>query len=133
MAQREELAKAEFVNFKRALKKLEEICKKEEDEIIRDATIQRFEFTFETAWKCLKRIAYLEGLDCFSPKSCFEVGFKMGFIEDEDIFLEIIDCRNQTTHIYNEDMAIEIYKKIRGRFLDAFKLLEEKIKERFNI
>lgn len=129
MAQGKELLERDIIKFQKAVEKLDEICKEPiETEIIRDATIQRFEFTFETAWKCLKRMASSEGLDCFSPKSCFEIAYKMGLIEDEDEFIEIIDCRNQTTHIYDEIMATEIYTKIKERFLSAFKSLVIKIK-----
>lgn len=125
-----ELLERDVIKFKKALKKLDEICKEPvETEIIRDATIQRFEFTFESVWKCLKRMASLEGLECFSPKSCFEVAYKMGFIEDEDVFIEIIDCRNRTTHIYDEIMALDIYTKIKGKFLPAFKSLGMKMGE----
>ena len=38
--------------------------------LIRDACIQRFEFTFEAIWKLAQRFLYLnEGLDMNSPKS----------------------------------------------------------------
>ncbi|MFH1562930.1 MAG: HI0074 family nucleotidyltransferase substrate-binding subunit [Nitrospirota bacterium] len=130
MVQGKELFERDFIKFKKALKKLDEICQEPvETEIIRDATIQRFEFTFESAWKCLKRMASLEGLECFSPKSCFEIGYKMGLVEDEDMFIEIINCRNQTTHIYDEMMAMEIYTKIKDKFCGAFKSLGMKMGE----
>ncbi len=130
MAQGKELLERDIIKFKKALKKLDEICKEPvETEIIRDATIQRFEFTFESVWKCLKRIGYSEGLECFSPKSCFEIAYKMGFVEDEDVFIEIINCRNQTTHIYDEIMALDIYTKIKDKFLLAFKSLGMKMGE----
>ncbi len=52
-------------SFEQALRKLEEIVKMEETEIIRDATIQRFEFTFELGWKLIKDYSMLSGCKMF--------------------------------------------------------------------
>jgi len=42
-----------------------------EVDIALDATVQRFEFTFELAWKAVKKFAEFEGLEgCNSPRSC---------------------------------------------------------------
>lgn len=39
--------------------------------IVRDASIQRFEYTFESVWKLLKAyLGVLEGIACNSPKQC---------------------------------------------------------------
>ena len=41
--------------------------------IIRDATIQRFEYTFEALWKFLKEyLKEKEGIVSNSPKACFK-------------------------------------------------------------
>ena len=39
--------------FERALARLREALAVEETEIVRDAIIQRFEFTYELGWKCM--------------------------------------------------------------------------------
>ena len=133
MASNEEV-KAIFSQFKEANKRLTEALGLEkEDDIKRDAVIQRFEFTFELLWKTFKRIARSEKLDCYSPKSSFKTGFKMGLIEDEELFLKIIDARNKTTHVYSEEEAKEIYDFIKEKAAAAFaeteKKLEQKIRE----
>ena len=53
----------------RALDRLEAALARPEDDITRDACIQRFEFTFELAWKAIQRQARAEGLECVSPGS----------------------------------------------------------------
>ena len=53
----------------RALERLETALARPEDDITRDACIQRFEFTFELAWKAIQRQARAEGLECVSPGS----------------------------------------------------------------
>jgi hypothetical protein len=49
--------------FERALLRLEEALEKPEDAIVRDACVQRFEFTFEMAWRAVQAFATAEGLD----------------------------------------------------------------------
>jgi nucleotidyltransferase substrate binding protein (TIGR01987 family) len=53
------------------------------DKIVRDATIQRFEYTFETTWKLLKAFLFeVEGIDANSPKSCFREALKAGVMDE---------------------------------------------------
>ena len=67
-----------FTEFERALKRLKEAATLEkETDIKKDATIQRFEFTFEILWKVFRKIAHFEKLDCFSPRTCFKTAFRM--------------------------------------------------------
>jgi len=51
----EEAYSLRLSHFERALSRLEEALAKPEDPIVRDASIQRFEFTFEMAWKALQQ------------------------------------------------------------------------------
>lgn len=83
--------------------------------IVRDAAIQRFEFSFEACWKAAKQYLYdVEGLDVGSPKgvirSCREVGI---FSDEETVLaLKMVDDRNLTVHTYNEELANEIFKNL---------------------
>lgn len=100
---------------------------REETDIKRDAVIQRFEFTFELLWKTLKRIARLEKIECFSPKTAFRAAFQLGLIDDEQMFIEIIDARNMTSHVYSEKQAEAIYDFIKEKAITAFARVEERI------
>ena len=102
---------------------------KEENDLKRDAVIKRFEFTYELLWKCYKKIARLQKLDYFSPKACFQFAFKAGLIEDEQLFLEIIDARNKTTHVYSEEEAKKIYIFIQENVIAALDIAAKKINE----
>lgn len=87
--------------------------------IVRDATIQRFEYTFEIFWKLVKEYLYsYEGIDSNSPKSCFRGGFSVGILNEEQSLtcLEMTDDRNLTTHTYVEEVADSIYEKIRDYY-----------------
>lgn len=125
MASNEEIQSL-FAQFRESFSRLKEALNlKEESDIKRDAVIKRFEFTYELLWKIYKKIARLQKLDCFNPKACFQFAFKSGFIEDEQIFIEIIDARNKTTHVYSE----KIYNFIKEKVIDAFDAAKEKIEE----
>jgi len=120
-----------FKQFKEAYSRLKEAINiKEESDIKRDAVIKRFEFTYELLWKTYKKIARLEKLDYFTPKACFQFAFKSGLIEDEELFLEIIDARNKTIHVYSEEEAKKIYDFIKEKAINAFDVAEKKIEAR---
>lgn len=83
--------------------------------IVRDACIQRFEYTFESLWKLLK--AYLvqyEGILCNSPKSCFREALSVGLLAETATAtcLVMTDDRNLTSHTYLEVVAEAIYRKL---------------------
>lgn len=118
-----------FKQFEEAHCRLKEaITIEEENDIKRDAVIKRFEFTYELLWKTYKRMARLQKLDYFSPKACFQFAFKSGLIEDEELFLEIIDARNKTTHVYSQEEAKKIYNFIKEKVIIAFDAAGKKIK-----
>ena len=105
---------------KRALETLQEIMDEPYSVIIRDAAIQRFEYTFEAIWKLIKEYLFeMEGIICNSPKSCFREAFKMGLVNEAESMqaLYMTDDRNMTTHTYHEDVAEEIYKELAGYFI----------------
>jgi len=119
-----------FDQFKQAHSRLKEAINiKEESDIKRDAVIKRFEFTYELLWKTYKKLARMQKLDYFNPKACFRFAFKSGLINDEGLFLEIIDARNKTTHVYSEQEAKKIYDFIKEKAVNAFSAAEKKIEE----
>lgn len=110
-------------DFERAVEKLAEVLKMEKNEVIRDSAIQRFEFTFELAWKTTK--AFLEeyhNVRCISPRDCFREAFHHKMIEYSDFWVEIAKLRNETAHTYNEKIAEKIYEQL-PKTLDYFKNL----------
>ena len=112
-----------LIQFEKVLNKFEDILNKEESEEIRDATIKRFEFTFELCWESLQEFFREKGIIRRSPKDCFKQAFSYGLIENEDIWINIIQDRNLTTHTYQEELAKEIYLKIKEYVYHFEKLL----------
>jgi len=82
-------------------------------DLIKAGCIQYFEFSFELGWKACKVVSAEQGLpDCLSPKACLRQAFTQGWIEDEAIWLEMLDARNRMAHTYDARKALEIYESL---------------------
>lgn len=119
-----------LASTERALGTLDEALAEPYSVFIRDASIQRFEYTFEASWKLLK--AYLhdsEGVVCASPKACFRQALPAGLLSEQDVLLalEMTDDRNRTVHTYHEALADMIFSKI-SAYRDVMRRLLEAIK-----
>jgi len=78
---------------------------------IRDSVIQRFEFSVDIFWKCLKDYLGLKHkINLASPRSVMKECFAQRIIDEEElkIFEDMIDDRNDTSHVYNEIMSQDI-------------------------
>lgn len=122
----------DFSSFEKALNSLEKALRRStkapEDEELRDACIQRFEYSFELAWKMLKRI--LERLvgvsaevDAYSKKDLFRVGQEYRLINDCTAWFDYLEKRNLTTHTYDQRNAGEVFGVIASFSKDARYLL----------
>lgn len=100
--------------------------------VLRDGTIQRFEFTFELAWKMLKRYLEhygLERVDTLNNRDLFRMGFEHGLLGDPVRWFYYMRMRNQTSHVYNDAKAHEVFLVAR-EFLTAAQELATRMKEK---
>ncbi|GAB6909957.1 conserved hypothetical protein [Desulfosarcina cetonica] len=119
--------KRSLILFKKAMDRFSEVMKEPESSIVMDATIQRFEFTYELMWKTLKTfLEDIHGVRTISPRQVFVEAYSLSIVEQEDIFLEMIKSRNLLSHTYNEKQAADIYKKCPS-YLSAMKDLFAKL------
>jgi len=98
-------------DLKKVGQRLKEAVRARPTRMNKDATIQRFEFTFELAWKTIQAYVIDQGFDCNSPKSCIREGARLEIIDNPEIWFEYLKARNLIAHTYNEKMADKIYKK----------------------
>jgi len=121
--------KERLEDYKSALERLKESLDLEvSSSVIIDGTIQRFEFTYELAWKVIKDYLEYQGVvETRSPRETFKEGFKLGIIDDGDAWIDMLQDRNLTTHTYSEKAAREIYLKIKDKHYDSMKKLYEGI------
>ena len=95
-----------------ALQTLSEILREPKTQIVRDAAIQRFEYTFEAVWKAAQLyLRTVESLEAGSPKAAIRFSRQIGLLADEETrrALAMADDRNLTVHTYNEALAEKIY------------------------
>jgi len=139
-----------FSNFNKAVLKLEESVNyiklnylNDEDELndenlenvveelIKEGLIQRFEYTHELAWNVMKDYAFFQGNSTIGgSRDATREAFKLQIIENADIWMDMIQSRNKTSHTYNEEIANEIFGKIINDYFQLFlnfqKTMEEK-------
>ena len=110
-----ERLKERLILTKKALFALDEALKLPYSKIIRDASIQRFEFTLEAVWKLAQRYLNLcEGIETGSPKAVIRGCFQTNLLKEDETqtLLQAIDDRNLTVHTYNEILAELIYQNL---------------------
>jgi nucleotidyltransferase substrate binding protein (TIGR01987 family) len=112
-----ELRKIAFV---KALSQLEKALNEPETEYIRDACIQRFEFTYELAWNMLKNYLATMDIITLSPKETLKEALKQGLLANGDAWSELHQKRNLTSHTYNAELAESIYHYLKIEGLSLF-------------
>lgn len=104
-------------NLGNALKRLKEALQEPEDNsLFVDGTIQRFEFAIELYWKTFKRLLNQEGIQTNTPRESLQKAYQIRWIKDETAWLQMLKDRNETSHVYDEEMAKRIYLRIKQYF-----------------
>jgi nucleotidyltransferase substrate binding protein (TIGR01987 family) len=111
-----------------AWEKLKHGAETAQGELELDGVIQRFEFTFELFWKTLKIFLKHEGIEASSPKECLKAAFRLGWLESEGVYLDMLEDRNKTSHIYERSMAEDIIQRIKDKYISAIRKLLEILK-----
>ena len=119
-------------NFQNAVRRLKEGLAGYGDavdkQLARDGIIQRFEFTCELAWKTAREWLLDQGyVELNSPKAVMRQAFADGLVSDSDGWIGLLNDRNMTSHIYDENTADQIFQRIRTYYLALFEGLLEKL------
>jgi len=105
-----------------------------DDEEVRDAVIQRFEYTYELCWRMLKRQIERESatpveVDRLGFRDLMRVGAERGYIADPERWFRYREARNVTSHTYDEAKAKVVYRTA-TTFLDDAQLLYDALLRR---
>jgi len=97
-----------FQNFERALQRLRDALAQPLEslsELEQEGLIQRFEYTYELAWKLMKDYLEHGGTEIVpvTPRNVVKEAFAAKLIEDGSIWADMVEKRNLTSHIYNEE------------------------------
>lgn len=104
-----------------------------ENDIYRMGVIGQFNLTFELSWKALQAVLKQHGVEeaeTGSPREILQLGYKVGFVNDQAAWLLMLKKRNVSVHIYNEDEIDELVILIRDSFIPEFTALEETLREK---
>lgn len=134
MARREKLWRA-FGRFEAAVVKLKTAVDPDfqaqfQKDILIEIITKRFEYTFESLWKCLQEILREEGIQATTPLACFQEAFHAGLIPEssEEIFPLMVRKRNEIVHIYSDENAEEVYTLIKHNFIQAMLAVLERVR-----
>ena len=125
----------ELTSFRKAIDSLSESLEWYRDksttapsEILRDSAIQRFEYTYELAWKMMKRwletnmgATYVDGI---SRKELFRMAAEQRLIDDPLKWFEYHEARNQSSHTYDESVAQDVFGVVEDFLGDVKKFLK---------
>ena len=95
-----------FENYKRALRLLSEAIEtmheREITQLEKEGIVQRFEYTWELAWKLLKDYLEHSGitLGTITPTTVIKAAFASKIIENGDIWMRALDARNKMSHTH---------------------------------
>jgi nucleotidyltransferase substrate binding protein (TIGR01987 family) len=118
-----------YSDYKKALGRLEEALEEDlsKGSIVVDGTIQRFEFSFELAWKLAKAVLNYNGIEVEIPRLVIKEAFKAKLIQDGQGWIDMLEDRNKTSHLYDEKEALKIYKKIKDSHFSLLEDFEKKV------
>jgi nucleotidyltransferase substrate binding protein (TIGR01987 family) len=93
----------------------QEIAKK----AFRDACIQRFEYCIELCWKTSMKAL---GSNTAAAKPALREMARNNLIPNPDQWFQFIDARNETSHSYDENVALRVFARIEEFYPEAVKL-----------
>ena len=108
--------------FLNAFEKFEQFRSSLETEQKQAGAVQAYEYTFELAWKTMKRVLDKKGVVVNSPRDTFREAALNGLIADPEQWFVFLHKRNLTIHTYEIDNLKEVLS-VFDDFSDAVKLL----------
>ena len=109
-----------FANFKKAFLQLKAAMDRFEelDDLSREGLIQRFEYTFELAWKTLKDYNESQGFITGTPRETLKQAFQANILDNGEIWMEMLDKRNLMAHTYEENTFRQVLEDIRLKYFE---------------
>ena len=121
-----------FSNYRKALEKLRDAVadydEEEMSDLEKEGVIQRFEYTFELAWRTLQDLlAYRGYANIHGPNPVLKQSLQDGYIHNEKLWRTMKEAREITSHTYDEDKANVIVGKIAVEYNDLLSQLKERL------
>jgi len=124
--------KQRFENFSKAFQRLDEAAAMNSlSQLEKEGMIQRFEYTFELAWKTLKDYLESRGIIEKFPRDIIKTAFSNELIEAGNCWMKMLDSRNKLSHCYDEKEFEKIILLIQKEFTPAVRQLYEYLQNEF--
>ena len=110
------VSKEYFLALGKALQRLQEALQHpdiETNDLVVDATIQRFEFCIELFWKMLRKLLFIEKIEASTPRESIQKAFQNKLLGDETVWLSMMDDRNKTSSTYEQEEFSRIFERIK--------------------
>ena len=99
------------------------------NDLEKDWVIQRFEYTIELSWKtCRKFLMYKKVSFIWWPKDIFKEMFRIGVLDDLELWENFLDIRNAMSHMYSEYVSENSFEYIKNNYEKIQFLIDEKWK-----
>lgn len=125
-----------FENLEKSVQNLEDTrdCIKREgiNKIYTMALIQAYEIVFELSWKTLKDYLEYNGITTDTPRETIKEAFARNIISDGQVWIEMMEARNKTSHTYREEFATELCNDILNTYIPKINILTEFLKGKIN-
>ena len=122
-----------FENFEKAFLLLKSPFEGEGEfsDLEKEGIIQRFEYTFELAWKTLKDYLEFSGIiiEEATPRKVIKQAFKADIIKDGQLWIDMLTERNKLSHTYNPQTFYRAFELIKNEYLNLFDKLYMFFKE----
>lgn len=125
-----------FENLEKSVQNLKDIrdCIKREgiNKIYTMALIQAYEIVFELSWKTLKDYLEYNGITTDTPRETIKEAFAKNIISDGQVWIDMMEARNKTSHTYKEEFATELCNDILNTYIPKINILTEFLKGKIN-
>lgn len=119
-----EKLKSQISQLTKALGRLKEALAFPQTAMNKDATIQRFEFTFELCWKLMQGIAQEKGLvEILTPRDSIRTAAQLKLIDNVGLWFDFLKDRNLSSHLYDEVIAANVYEDLKKFLPEAEEFL----------
>jgi nucleotidyltransferase substrate binding protein (TIGR01987 family) len=118
-----------FDSYKKALATLERAVAIAEErpfsELEEQGLIKGFEFTHELSWNLLKDFIESKGfVGIHGSRDTTRIAFREGYIENGEVWMNMIENRNKSSHTYNTDTAQAIVQLVLNSYIEEFRKLK---------
>lgn len=123
-----------YNKFSMSLQNLKDIYNYEEpyENVVLTGLVALYEICFEQAWKAIKELLEDNGVPegkTGSPKMILKTAYQMGMIQNEELWLNALQARNNVAHAYNQAVALDIVKAVKSSYYPMFCALKTEMDE----